>query len=186
MFKIRPSVGADTTWLSKWPPSAVSLPPPLTQAFTCHGKAETIGWLSRNPTADKEAIANFLQLLSSQRAPENPLESHRRRWKTAADFSGLTQLQLPGVSTLSLSTPLLPWQTQGQPFLWRGTGGSKDTTSTACVTTVTGELGVIRVVPAPQPVRDTKPGCLSRSPRLPVPHAVCPPFKKCITFTRAP
>ena len=125
MFKIRPSVGADTTWLSKWPPSAVSLPPPLIQAFTCHGKAETIGWLSRNPTADKEAIANFLQLLSSQRAPENPLESHRRRWKTAADFSGLTQLQLPGVSTLSLSTPLLPWQTQGQPFLWRGDRGQQ-------------------------------------------------------------
>ena len=182
MFKIRPSVGADTTWLSKWPPSAVSLPPPLTQAFTCHGNAETIGWLSRNPTADKEAIANLLQLLSSQGSPEKPLESHRRRrqncrgllWPDSCSFQG---------------SPLCPSHHHcfpGKPRASRSSAGAARTAPAQPVT----QLWLVNrrwpVVSAPQPVRDTKAGCLAHSPRLPVPHAVCSRFKKCISVTRVP
>lgn len=88
MFEIRPSVGADTTSLSKCPPSSISEPPPLHPSIYMPWKFRD----NRNTTAitTKEVITNFLQLLSRKAT-----EGHMWWWQTCrVDFSDLRYLPL--------------------------------------------------------------------------------------------
>lgn len=94
MFKIRPSVGADTSLLSKCP-HLLSHQHPSPR----HSHAVEIGgrWEDCSPT-NKEALTHFLQLPSSEGSPETPAESQPYKVGTeiATNVPGLRQPPLQG------------------------------------------------------------------------------------------
>ena len=133
MFKIRPSVGADTTVLSKCPHL-----PPHQHPSPRHLHAMDIlrQWEDCSFT-NKEVITNFLQLPRppSKGPPEMPMESR--------PYQVGTKIAMAVPSSQVGATPGFPetvwpsrchlWQILGQPLLCRD---SEDITRTACPMTV--------------------------------------------------
>lgn len=165
MFKIRPSVGADTTSLSKGPLiHRFSPTSPCTQAFTCHENSETTA------ITNKEVITNFLQLPSSAGSPGKPQEA-------VTNYSGLLSPEIPAVSRdLDLETFCPHSSLSGV----REVEDSEDITHThslyhTCERLAGGDQSNLSL---PRPV---SPEC-----RLPAVCPVLPKLKQSFTFTSLP
>lgn len=146
MFKIRSSVGADTTFLSNRHGHPSPQPQVHCVITTSPHPGIYMPWKFSNnrmttAVTNKEVITNFLQLLSSEGSPEMLLESQPYKVVTKLLWtSPVWAICHSEGSPLRDSWPLLSpwfllWQIQCQPLLWRH---NKDVTFTANVTTVTG------------------------------------------------
>lgn len=143
MFKIRPSVGADTASFSKCPPRRPHL---LTPTPHPHPGIYMPGkfWDNRMTAAitNKEVITNFLQPLSSEGSPVKPLENQPYKVVTKLLWASLVwnihHFQgSPLRDWLSLASPFLLWQVAALSL--EGAAGVSFTV-TSYITTVTGWL----------------------------------------------